>query len=630
LARPTFSAEEAEFFQKVKTYIGNKATYNAFLKVLNLFSQQIVDQNILVSRVESFIGGHAELFDWFKQLVGYEEDEDEEDNLKAPRPSNNNNYHPPPSDESVGCGPSYRRIANKAWQDRSCSGRDALCWDVLNDTYISHPTWASEDTGYVAAKKNQYEEALHRVEEERYDYDLNIEANLNAMAVLEPIAKKLSVMSPEEKANFRLSSDQLAASPSMYQRIIKKIYGPIKGLEMIDLLYSNPSQTVPIVLRRLKQKDDEWKRAQREWNKIWREVERKNFWKSLDYQGITFKINDRKNIAAKTLIARQEQGPFVMHDTSVFKDIARLLYFYLVKQPVYNPDDCLAMRLFLQHFCSAFFDVADVEPSNAEDIVMVEDAGADDDTLSIQSDNTTTTTIKANAAANAAAVAAAAARSSRRARRGRNQLNESKDGKLRKDVLTRNLNSKKKSNFSDDEEEEEEEEEDEEDEEEEEDENDATKEDDSTNVSGDDEDEDEEDDEDESDSRRRTRRRRAAAAAAAAAVSRNSKRSSQQRLPKTTKKTATVTPKLGALIDKAEKSVMEIDDENQKTYNFFGDNSFYCFFRLYQILYDRLVKMKSLDAEFRNDPEKSRRAYEEARDLGITPKRFKGIKKSTK
>lgn len=42
-----------------------------------------------------------------------------------------------------------------------------MCWEVLNDEYVSHPIWASEDSGFVASKKNQYEEALHRCEEER-------------------------------------------------------------------------------------------------------------------------------------------------------------------------------------------------------------------------------------------------------------------------------------------------------------------------------------------------------------------------------------------------------------------------------------------------------------------------------
>ena len=29
---------------------------------------------------------------------------------------------------------------------------------------------------------------------------------------------------------------------------------------------------VPVILKRLKQKDNEWRNARREWNKIWREV----------------------------------------------------------------------------------------------------------------------------------------------------------------------------------------------------------------------------------------------------------------------------------------------------------------------------------------------------------------------
>jgi paired amphipathic helix protein Sin3a len=156
--QPTFSAEEAEFFEKVKVYIGNKATYNAFLKVLNLFSHQIVDQDVLVNRVESFIGGQPELFEWFKKLVGYDKELEHTPVQRSVR-----------TDQSLDidfCGPSYRHVS-QSWHNPTCSGRDALCWDVLNDSYISHPTWASEDTGFVAAKKNQYEEALHRVEEER-------------------------------------------------------------------------------------------------------------------------------------------------------------------------------------------------------------------------------------------------------------------------------------------------------------------------------------------------------------------------------------------------------------------------------------------------------------------------------
>jgi hypothetical protein len=56
-------------------------------------------------------------------------------------------------------------------RQKTCSGRDELCNSVLNDEWASHPTWASEDSGFIAHKKNLHEEGLHRIEEERHDYD---------------------------------------------------------------------------------------------------------------------------------------------------------------------------------------------------------------------------------------------------------------------------------------------------------------------------------------------------------------------------------------------------------------------------------------------------------------------------
>ena len=67
--------EELEFFDKCKRVIGNKTTYNEFLKVLNLFSQEIIEAKVLIERVEPFLGKAPELFDWFKRFVKYEDDD---------------------------------------------------------------------------------------------------------------------------------------------------------------------------------------------------------------------------------------------------------------------------------------------------------------------------------------------------------------------------------------------------------------------------------------------------------------------------------------------------------------------------------------------------------------------------
>jgi paired amphipathic helix protein Sin3a len=44
--------------------------------------------------------------------------------------------------------------------------------------------------------------------------------------------------------------------------VIKKVYDNERGLEVIEALHNNPAIAVPIVLKRLKQKDEEWKRSQ--------------------------------------------------------------------------------------------------------------------------------------------------------------------------------------------------------------------------------------------------------------------------------------------------------------------------------------------------------------------------------
>ena len=74
-----------------------------------------------------------------------------------------------------------------------------MCNSVLNDEWISQPTFASEDAGFIAHKKNVYEEALHRSEEERHEYQTHLEAITRTIAILEPLQQRIEEMSPEER-----------------------------------------------------------------------------------------------------------------------------------------------------------------------------------------------------------------------------------------------------------------------------------------------------------------------------------------------------------------------------------------------------------------------------------------------
>ena len=229
-----------------------------------------------------------------------------------------------------------------------------MCKSVLNDEWVSHPSFSSEDSVFMAHKKNLYEEALHRTEEERHEYDFHIDALVRTIGLLEPLNHKILGMTPEERSLFRLKSNFGGAGKAVHQRIIKKIYGREAGLEVLQAMQDSPALALPVVLMRLKQKEGEWKRAQREWNKIWRAVDAANYARSLDHQGITFKTTDKKALTTKAFVAQieaimetqmarraalvdplfararpQHQLAYEVEDADVLRDAVKLVFSYL-------------------------------------------------------------------------------------------------------------------------------------------------------------------------------------------------------------------------------------------------------------------------------------------------------------
>ncbi|ODV63728.1 transcriptional regulator SIN3 ASCRUDRAFT_28049, partial [Ascoidea rubescens DSM 1968] len=370
----TALTEELAFFDKCKKFISNRPTYNNFLKLINLFTQNLIDKITLVERIYSFIGSQPELFDWFKNYIGYDGLEPlniEDIHFKK---------HKLQLDLCKAYGPSYRQLP-KAETYMPCSGRDELCWEVCNDEWVGHPIWASEDSGFIAHRKNQYEEVLFNIEEARHEYDFYMEANLRTIQTLETIANRIASMPQREKENFKLEPGLGHTSITIYKKVIRKIYDKDKGFEVIDALHEKPAISIPIVLKRLKQKDEEWKKAHREWNKIWREQEQKVFHKSLDHLGLTFKQADKKLLTTKQLISEinaikveqnnsikklhpltpkpQNQLDYDFKDKEIFIDISQLLCAYLDNNNPYSTRDKEKIINFYSCFLKLFFELPD-------------------------------------------------------------------------------------------------------------------------------------------------------------------------------------------------------------------------------------------------------------------------------
>ena len=64
----------------------------------------------------------------------------------------------------------------------------------------------------------------------------------------------------------------------MLHGIICRIYGD-KAPDIVDGLKKTPAVAVPLVLKRLKAKEEEWRESQRQFNKIWRDQNEKYYLK---------------------------------------------------------------------------------------------------------------------------------------------------------------------------------------------------------------------------------------------------------------------------------------------------------------------------------------------------------------
>uniref|UniRef100_A0A8C1N9M4 Paired amphipathic helix protein Sin3b-like n=1 Tax=Cyprinus carpio TaxID=7962 RepID=A0A8C1N9M4_CYPCA len=395
---------EFTFFDKVRRLLKSQEVYENFLRCIALFNQEVVSGAELLQLVTPFLGKFPELYTQFKSFLGDKE-------LSHAITGLSDRYMEGGGREVdyASCkrlGSSYRALP-KTYQQPKCSGRTAICKEVLNDTWVSFPSW-SEDSTFVSSKKTPYEEQLHRCEDERFELDVVLETNLATIRVLESVQKKLSRLSPEDQERFRLDDCLGGTSEVIQRRAIYRIYGD-KAPEIIEGLKRSPATAVPVVLKRLKAKEEEWREAQQSFNKIWREQYEKAYLKSLDHQGVNFKQNDMKALRSKSLLneiesiydERQEQSTeeggmgqqgrdgsgtgstsephmiFTYEDKQILEDAASLIIYHVKRQPTIHKDDKDHIKRIIQHFVPDLFFARRGELSETEEFTDEEAEGED-------------------------------------------------------------------------------------------------------------------------------------------------------------------------------------------------------------------------------------------------------------
>ncbi|GMT00664.1 hypothetical protein PENTCL1PPCAC_22838, partial [Pristionchus entomophagus] len=201
-------------------------------------------------------------------------------------------------------GLSYRALPENIARPK-CSGRTPLCYEVLNETWVSIPSWASEDSSVVSSKKTQFEEFVYRTEDERFELDIVIETNGYAIGCLQEMQYRLAKLSHSELMKFEMADNWGVSSPAIFLRAIRRVYGELAG-RMLDSLKKEPKAAVDTLLDSLKEKEREWKDSLQGFNKGWRDQVDKHTIRSLDHQSTQIKMSDSKYLRPKNLINQIE------------------------------------------------------------------------------------------------------------------------------------------------------------------------------------------------------------------------------------------------------------------------------------------------------------------------------------
>lgn len=131
-----------------------------------------------------------------------------------------------------------------------------------------------EEYDGVKARRNAYEDAMFKIEDERFEVDMAIERNHSAMRQIEPIEQEAVLLRENEEKDgqpigrlkYNLKNRSLN---SIHIGAVARVYGE-SGDEVVYHLLRNPISVLPIVYRRLREKDSEWRNARSEMLMQWR------------------------------------------------------------------------------------------------------------------------------------------------------------------------------------------------------------------------------------------------------------------------------------------------------------------------------------------------------------------------
>lgn len=275
---------ELENFIRIKMAIPEH--WAEFVKCLQLYNSNVISKYEVLALSRDLLIDHQNLWNSLREFVGVDVDEFSDDEVCLSEL------------DLSGCernGVSYRKRP-KQYKLKDCTGRSSLDNSVLNDDWISRPT--GEEGGFKSSRKNEYEELLFKCEDDRFEWDLIAEKTSAAIRALEVLQKEINALPKAEQSKFKILPNSIS---TLHRITIRNLYGN-RGPEMEKMFMEHPAFIIPIVLARLKQKDNEWAIVKTQWTRKWRRLYEDYFLKSLDHEGVNSKYEQKRRLTPQDIL----------------------------------------------------------------------------------------------------------------------------------------------------------------------------------------------------------------------------------------------------------------------------------------------------------------------------------------
>ena len=201
-------------------------------------------------------------------------------------------------------GTSYRIVPPHLLSEQSAPvGLSKSIAGCLNCQYrvVSSISGESSSSSYVGASRKSYSlEYMHRIDDERFEFDMLLETNHSAIKSLDFIQKAIQRASDSELQTFDLRRLS-AVNYFNLKSATNRVYGD-KSEEILAGIFQYPKSAVPLVRSRLCARQEEWLHNKKVFCKTWNAISSKHALRALDFKGSAFKTTDTKHLRSKSLI----------------------------------------------------------------------------------------------------------------------------------------------------------------------------------------------------------------------------------------------------------------------------------------------------------------------------------------